>query len=129
MLVELPIRLVNENAAGEGRVEIFHNNSWATVCDDGWDDTDASVVCRQLGLNSSGSAVSNAGFGQGTGTILLDGVSCTTSKSSIFECRHNGFKNHDCSHGEDAGVRCGDVPSKCYFCIIFSVCTENMYVI
>ena len=69
-------------------------------------------MCRQLGLSSSGSAVSFAAFGQGTGTILLDEVSCTTSKSNIFECRHNGFKNHDCSHSEDAGVRCGHVPSK-----------------
>ena len=130
MLVELPIRLVNGSAAAEGRVEIFYNNSWATVCDDYWYDTDASVVCRQLGLSSSGSAVSSAGFGQGTGTILLDGVSCTTSKSSIFECRHNGFRNHDCSHSEDAGVRCGDVPSKCYFLYnFFYVFTENMYII
>ena len=90
----------------------LYNNSWATVCDDIWDNTDAGVVCRQLGLSSSGSAVSAAGFGQGTGTILLDGVRCTTNKSNIFECHHNGFKNHDCSHSEDAGVRCGDVPSK-----------------
>ena len=114
MLVELPIRLVDGNSTGEGRVEIFHNNSWATVCDDRWGNTDAGVVCRQLGLNSSGSAVSTAGFGQGTGTILLDDVRCTRSRSNIFECRHNGFKNHDCSHSEDAGVRCGDVSSECY---------------
>ena len=113
MLVELPIRLVDGNSTGEGRVEIFNENSWATVCDDGWDDIDASVVCRQLGLNSSGLAVSFAAFGRGTGTILLDGVSCTTGKSNIFECRHNGFENHDCSHSEDAGVRCGGVPSEC----------------
>ena len=36
MLVELPIRLVDGNSTGEGRVEIFNENSWATVCDDGW---------------------------------------------------------------------------------------------
>ena len=112
MLPELPIRLVDGNSTGEGRVEIFHSNSWATVCDDIWDNTDAGVVCRQLGLSSSGLAVSAAGFGQGTGIILLDGVRCTTGQSNIFECRHNGFENHDCSHSEDAGVRCGDVPSK-----------------
>ena len=112
MFAGLPVRLTGGINVGEGRVEILYNNSWATVCDDIWDDTDAGVVCRQLGLGSSGSAVLTAGFGQGTGTILLDGVSCTTSQSNIFACRHNGFKNHDCSHSEDAGVRCGDVPSK-----------------
>jgi len=104
--IGLPIRLVNGRAANEGRVEIYYKNSWATVCDDGWDSTDASVVCRQLGFGSSGTAISSAGFGQGSGVILLDDVTCKTGQSNIFDCRHDGFENHDCSHGEDAGVKC-----------------------
>ena len=43
------IRLRNGNIAGEGRVEVCINNAWGTVCDDGWDNADASVVCRELG--------------------------------------------------------------------------------
>ena len=42
------IRLVGGTTASEGRVEICFNETWGTVCDDGWDDLDATVVCRKL---------------------------------------------------------------------------------
>ena len=43
------LRLRNGYLTGEGRVEICINNAWGTVCDNGWNNADASVVCRELG--------------------------------------------------------------------------------
>ena len=106
-LIGLAVRLVGGNSYNEGRVEVNFNGEWGTVCDDGWDDTDAGVVCRQLGFGSSGTANKSAGFGQGSGSIWLDSVTCTGNESTLASCGHLGVGiTTSCDHSEEAGVIC-----------------------
>ena len=101
------VRLVGGTTRYEGRVEVYLDGEWSTVCDDLWDTLDATVVCRQLGFSPLGAeALSYAAFGQGSGSILLDNVQCTGSELYLTSCPNNGLYVHDCSHSEDAGVRC-----------------------
>ena len=114
------VRLVNGAAPEEGRVEFCHNDDWGTVCDDSWDHEDAIVVCRQLGFLTTGvTAFSRAAFGEGTGPILLDNVNCFGTESRLADCFANAIGSHDCSHDEDAGVRCMSGMLKSFFKFFF----------
>lgn len=91
-------------------MEIYLNDQWGTVCDDFWGIEDANVVCNQLGFLGAYQAVSHAGFGQGSGPILLDDVRCLGNESSLSDCPANPIGQHNCAHFEDAGVRCNPCP-------------------
>lgn len=99
------IRLAN-GGVNYGRVEVYHNSQWGTVCDDGWGINDAHVVCRELGFPSASSAVCCAGYGQGSDPIWMDDVQCSGTEASLLHCTHRGWGSHNCDHSEDASVVC-----------------------
>lgn len=52
---EWKIRLRGEDSHNSfGRVELCLNGTWGTICDNDWNDADASIVCKQLGYSPYG---------------------------------------------------------------------------
>ena len=94
-----------------GRVEVRAGTGpgdfWGTVCDDGWSQADANVVCRQLGY-APGRAECCGRLGRGSVTqpIWLSGVVCVGTEAAIRECRSGAWGQTDCDHSEDAGACC-----------------------
>ena len=98
------MRLVDGSSYNEGRVEVYYNGRWGTVCNHGWDDKYASLVCKQLGYGSSGTL---AFFMAGTGAVLLENVLCTVNDTVLASCGHYSVGiTVQCNHNNDVGVKC-----------------------
>ncbi|XP_076005875.1 lysyl oxidase homolog 2A [Genypterus blacodes] len=103
----IQLRLVGEKRKHyEGRVEVYYNGEWGTVCDDDFSIHAAHVTCRELGFLDAESWSPSAKYGRGEGRIWLDNVHCRGSETSLAQCESNGFGVSDCKHTEDVGVVC-----------------------
>ena len=102
------VRLVGGSSYNEGRVEVCYNGRWGTVCNDGWDELDANIVCRQLGFESSEVADFGVTIKE---AILLDNVMCFSNDTVLASCGHYGV-----------GIRVG-----CYYSSQYTVAGVKCY--
>ena len=107
---DVTVRLQDGTKSNVGRVEVFHNGQWGTICDTDWDIQDADVICKMLGFEGAWGAECCSYYGAGDGQIWLNQADCLGDETSIAECRHGGWGNHECTHYEDVGVTCKYTP-------------------
>ena len=110
-------RLAGGKLPNEGRVEVFHNGVWGSICTVSWDLNDANVVCRSMGLPAATYALGyNNGFqGSYSSNIKswLTNLHCTGHELSLIDCPHPGLGNIPswCSYYRyQAAVVCGHPP-------------------
>ncbi|XP_050783800.1 CD5 antigen-like [Gopherus flavomarginatus] len=106
------LQLVNGPSKCSGRLEVRYDGVWGTVCDDDWSETNAQVVCRELGCGPAEPLApklqDRPRFGQGTGKIWLDDIRCKGTEKTLQNCAHRFWSYHDCTHREDISVVCQD---------------------
>ncbi|XP_078598599.1 MAM and LDL-receptor class A domain-containing protein 1-like isoform X3 [Branchiostoma floridae x Branchiostoma japonicum] len=103
------------NSFYEGRLEIFHNSSWGTICDTGWTQASSRTACRQLGYMEANPATA-ALPGSGSAPIVLSNVACSGTENSLTDCTNNGWGNAgSCTHANDVVVRCSGYRKECQY--------------
>ncbi|NXL35338.1 C163A protein, partial [Glaucidium brasilianum] len=100
------VRLAGGPGRCAGRVEVYINGTWGTVCQETWDMLDAAVVCRELGCGTALAAPGSAHFGPGTGPLWLDAGGCVGTEASLWDCP--ALARRDCQRGGGAGVICSE---------------------
>ncbi|XP_068733580.1 uncharacterized protein [Montipora capricornis] len=100
------VRLVGGRTPNKGRVEVYYNGYWGTVCSNGWDIPDAIVVCRMLGYLGAWTANCCSDHRGGTGPVWLSQLSCTGNEKSLSDCGHSDWGENNCDHRQDAEVIC-----------------------
>ena len=93
-----------------GRVELrpASGGSWGTICDDDFDEEEASVICKMLGYPygiNVPNPIAYFGWSDG-GPIYMDDLHCVGDETSILDCEYRGWGKSDCGHSRDAGIGC-----------------------
>ena len=108
------LRLVNEieryhDDFNAGNVEIYHNGSWGSICNQRVDQGDGLVICRQLGYPNVINITHTAWFGA-NGYIMtwLTNISCTGNESKVTDCpRQYGWESPSaCQESNQISVWC-----------------------
>ena len=75
------------------------------VCHNGWDFSDANVICKSLGFSGAANFTTGGVFGAATSYFLLTGVQCRGFEADIRECPHEAG-GQGCDTASVAGVIC-----------------------
>ncbi|XP_052772761.1 uncharacterized protein LOC128211759 isoform X2 [Mya arenaria] len=98
------MRLANGQSEREGRVEIKVFDTWGTICENGFGLAEANVICHMIGFPPAQAAYGVDAYGQGTGPIFVDDLSCGQFDTHINNCTYVTYD--DCTHLQDVAVKC-----------------------
>uniref|UniRef100_A0A1X7SXN5 SRCR domain-containing protein n=1 Tax=Amphimedon queenslandica TaxID=400682 RepID=A0A1X7SXN5_AMPQE len=117
------VRLQGGYYSNEGRVEVYCNGQWGTICSTGFSTSDANTICRQLGYDS-GSRRYDSLYGNTSQPIWstnMYSTSYATCFGSSNSCPSSSITS--CSHSSDVSVTCSEIYSTTRYTTTLSICS------
>uniref|UniRef100_A0A1X7T595 SRCR domain-containing protein n=1 Tax=Amphimedon queenslandica TaxID=400682 RepID=A0A1X7T595_AMPQE len=102
------VRLQNGDYSNEGRVEVYCNGQWGTICSDGFDSTDANTLCKQLGYDLS--SYFHLSYDSNDSLPFWTSNMYSTGYDLCFK-EHNNCPNTSvtsCSYSNSISIQCTD---------------------
>ena len=100
------VRLVGGPDGSAGRLEMFTDGFWRSVCDHGWDSADASVVCRELDYSGVLVPADRISFSPGGGEIAGSHMACNGTENLLSECSYSTDASSCTHNNNDVAVVC-----------------------
>lgn len=100
------MRLTNGPHPCAGRVEVYNNGQWGTICGESWDLSDASVVCKQLDCGRAHKISTLTEYGLGSGHAFTHRFECNGREQTLSQCSQRSIQGLTCNTTSVAGVAC-----------------------
>ncbi|KAK2510492.1 hypothetical protein Q9233_017687, partial [Columba guinea] len=97
-----------ENSGGcSGRLQVFYNGTWGSVCSNSMTPDTVSLVCKELGCGDGGSLEADLPYGRVSGPAWLDYVQCEKGTSSFWQCPSTPWDPQSCDDlREETHITC-----------------------
>ncbi|XP_067406887.1 antigen WC1.1-like [Emydura macquarii macquarii] len=100
------VRLVSDSDCA-GRLEVFYNGTWGSVCSNQMSSVTPAIVCKQLNCGDGGQIARDSEYGPGSGPTWLDHVTCHEQHSSLWQCPSDLWKPQSCDDRvEETHISC-----------------------
>ncbi|XP_030393640.1 scavenger receptor cysteine-rich type 1 protein M130-like [Gopherus evgoodei] len=106
------LRLVS-NSDCAGRLEVFYNGTWGSVCSNQMSGVTPAIVCKQLNCGDGGQIARDFEYGAGSGPMWLDHVACSEQHSSLWQCPSEPWDPTSCDNrAEETHISCTDLTER-----------------
>ncbi|XP_074806315.1 antigen WC1.1-like [Natator depressus] len=106
------LRLVSDRDCA-GRLEVFYNGTWGSVCSNQMSGVTPAIVCKQLNCGDRGQVARDLAYGAGSGPTWLDHVACSEQHRSLWQCPSGIWKQQSCDNrAEETHISCSGEKEK-----------------